>query len=149
MKEEFLTLFSGFSGKEEELIPVLQKTQEYFGFLSDDAMLAVGQFLGIPESKVFATATFYAQFRFKPRGKNHIMLCRGTACHVKGITRISDEIGKILGIKEGETSTDLEYSIESVACIGACSLAPCIVINNKVEADLTPMKIEQLFKTSK
>jgi len=149
MKEEFTKLFSSFSGKEEELIPVLQKIQQQFGFLSDDSMLAVGQFLGIPESKVFATATFYAQFRFKPRGKKHIMLCRGTACHVKGIPRISDEIEKILGIKEGETSADLEYSIESVACIGACSLAPCIVVNNKVEADLTPMKIEDLFKIRK
>lgn len=149
MKEEFTTLFSSFSGKEEELIPVLQKIQEHFGFLSDESMMAVGQFLGIPESKVFATATFYAQFRFKPRGKKHIMLCRGTACHVKGIPRISDEIEKILGIKEGETSADLEYSIESVACIGACSLAPCIVINNKVETDLTPMKIEDLFKINK
>src|SRR5665647_1300486 len=137
MKEEFSTLFSSFSGKEEELIPVLQKIQEHFGFLSDESMMSVGQFLGIPESKVFATATFYAQFRFKPRGKNHIMLCRGTACHVKGIPRISDEIEKILGIKDGETSADLEYSIESVACIGACSLAPCIVVNNKVEAELT------------
>jgi NADH-quinone oxidoreductase subunit E len=146
MKEEFTKLFSPFSGKHEELIPLLQKVQEHFGYLSDEAMLAVGQFLAVPESKVFATATFYAQFRFKPKGRMHIMACRGTACHVKGIPRILDEIEKQIGIKEGETSADLEYSLESVACIGACSLAPCIVINNKVEADLTPMKIESLFK---
>ena len=146
MKEEFTKLFSSFSGKHEELIPLLQKVQEQFGYLSDEAMLAVGQFLGVPESKVFATATFYAQFRFKPKGRQHIMACRGTACHVKGIPRILDEIEKQIGIKEGETSADLEYSLESVACIGACSLAPCIVINNKVQADLTPMKIESLFK---
>ena len=146
MLEKYDKIFTKFKGKGEELIPILQKTQEKFGFLSEESMSAIAKFLKIPESKVFGVATFYAQFRFKPKGKNHIMLCRGTACHVKGAPRILEEIENNLGIKEGETSADLEYSIESVACIGACSLAPCITVNEKVHADLTPQKIENLFK---
>ena len=139
-------IFLNFIGSEEELIPLLQRVQEEVGYLSESAMLEIAKFLKIPKSKVYGVATFYAQFRFKPKGKNHIMLCRGTACHVKGAPRILEEIENCLGIKEGETSQDLEHSIESVACIGACSLAPCITINDKVHADLTPQKIENLFK---
>ena len=141
------TIFKKFKGKEEELIPLLQSVQEEAGFLSESAMRDIAKFLRIPQSKVHGVATFYAQFRFKPKGRKHIMLCRGTACHVKGAPRILEEIENHLEIKEGETSADLEHSIESVACIGACSLAPCITVNNKVHADLTPQKIEALFKT--
>jgi len=140
-------IFIKFKGSEEELIPLLQNVQEEAGYLSESAMKEISKFLKIPASKVFGVATFYAQFRFKPKGRNHIMLCRGTACHVKGASRILEEIENKIGIKEGETSSDLEYSIESVACIGACSLAPCITLNEKVHADLTPQKIENLFKT--
>lgn len=139
-------IISEFKGKEEELIPLLQKTQDVEGYLAEASMAAIAKFLRIPLSKVYGVATFYAQFRFKPKGKNHIMLCRGTACHVQGAPRILEEIETQLGIKEGETTEDLEYSIETVACIGACSLAPCIMINDKVEAKLTSKKIKELFK---
>ncbi len=142
-------VFSEFEGKTEELIPVLQKVQEVNGFLAESSMTDIAKFLKVPLSKVYGAATFYAQFRFKPKGKNHIMLCRGTACHVKGAPRILEEIETQLGIKEGETSVDLEYSIESVACIGACSLAPCAMVNNKVEANLTPQKVEKIFSKAK
>lgn len=138
-------IFSAFKGSPEELIPILQKVQEKEGFLSEDSMRKIAKFTKVPASKVHGVATFYAQFRFKPKGRNHIMLCRGTACHVKGAPRILEEIEKQLDLKEGETSHDLEYSIESVACIGACSLAPCITVNDKVQADLTPQKIEKFF----
>jgi NADH-quinone oxidoreductase subunit E len=146
MSEYLEKIYLNFKGSEDELIPLLQKVQEEVGFLSDSAMKDIARFLKIPKSKVYGVATFYAQFRFKPKGKKHIMLCRGTACHVKGAPRILEEIENNLGIKEGETSLDLEHSIESVACIGACSLAPCITINDKVHADLTPQKVENLFK---
>lgn len=146
MSEQYDKIFKKFKGKEEELIPILQKTQEEIGYLSEESMFKIAKFLRIPESKIYGVATFYAQFRFKPKGKNHIMLCRGTACHVKGAPRILEEIENNLGIKEGETSADKNYSIESVACIGACSLAPCITLNDKVHANLTPKKIEDLFK---
>ncbi|MFZ4412322.1 MAG: NADH-quinone oxidoreductase subunit NuoE [Bacteroidales bacterium] len=146
MSERLNKIFLNFKGNEEELIPLLQKVQEEAGYLSESDMNKIAKFLRIPKSKVFGVATFYAQFRFKPKGKNHIMLCRGTACHVKGAPRILEEIENNIGIKEGETSEDMEHSIESVACIGACSLAPCITVNDKVHADLTPQKIETLFK---
>ncbi|MBW1613571.1 MAG: NADH-quinone oxidoreductase subunit NuoE [Deltaproteobacteria bacterium] len=146
MKKTSETNFSEFHGKPEELIPLLQEVQENEGFLSDRSMRKIAEFSHVPLSKVYGVATFYAQFRFEPKGEKHIMMCRGTACHVKGATRIREEIEKHLKIQEGETSADLKYSLENVACIGACSLAPVIMINGDVEAKLTPQKIEKLFK---
>ena len=140
---------SSFSGKQEELIPLLQKVQRDEGFISDDSMHRIADFAGVPLSKVYGVATFYAQFRFEPKGKKHIMMCRGTACHVKGAKRVQEEIETQLGIKEGETSDDLEYSLENVACIGACSLAPCVMVNDDVEANLNADKIRKIFTPNK
>jgi NADH-quinone oxidoreductase subunit E len=149
MTKSLANVFSLFHGKNEELIPLLQKVQEEFGFLSEESMREISRFAKVPLSRVYGVATFYAQFRFKPKGENHVMLCRGTACHVKGAGRILEEIEKHLKIKEGETSEDQKYSLESVACIGACSLAPCVMVNNKVEANLSPRKIEKIFNNAK
>ncbi len=145
MEESLNKIFSLFEGSSEELIPVLQKVQEKLGYLPEESMMEIADFLRIPESSVYAVATFYAQFRFTPIGKKHVMICRGTACHVKGAPRLVEEVEKALGIKEGETTEDLEYSLESVACIGACGLAPAAMINKKVEAKLTPKKVAGLF----
>lgn len=145
----FKNLFESFQGKEEDLIPILQKVQSELGYLSDESMQAISKFTRVPLSKIYGVATFYAQFRFKPKGEKHIMLCRGTACHVKGAQRIQEEIENHVGIKVGETSEDLKYSLEDVACIGACSLAPVVLINESVEANLTPQKVEKLFKKTK
>ncbi len=141
-------VFSGFHGKSEELIPLLQVIQNEIGYLSEETMAHIAQFAGVALSKVYGVATFYAQFRFKPKGETHILLCRGTACHVKGAPRIQEEIENQLGLKEGQTSDDQKFSLENVACIGACSLAPCVMVNDKVEANLTPMKVEKLFGKS-
>jgi NADH-quinone oxidoreductase subunit E len=149
MDQSLDAIFSSYQGKEDELIPVLQRVQGEFGYLSDDAMLAIARFTGVPESRVYGVATFYAQFRFTPIGKTHVMVCRGTACHVQGAPRILLAIEDELGIKEGETTEDLEYSLETVACIGACGLSPCIMTNNKVEAKLTPKKVARLFAKGK
>jgi len=127
------------------LIPILQDVQAELGYLPEDAMLAISRFTGVPESQVYAVATFYAQFRFSPIGRNHVMVCRGTACHVRGAPRILEKIEKELGIKEGETTGDLEYSLETVACIGACGLSPCITINKQVEAKMTPKRVTELM----
>ena len=129
--------FSSFDGNENELIPILQRVQAELGFLSEEAMRKIAEFAGIPESRVYAVATFYAQFRFAPIGRNHIMLCRGTACHVRGAPRILDIIEKQLNILEGETTPDMEFSLETVACIGACGLSPTIMINKKIYGRLT------------
>lgn len=141
--------FSLFSGRQEELIPLLQTVQRDEGFISDDSMQRIADFAGVPLSKVYGVATFYAQFRFTPKGKKHIMVCRGTACHVKGAKRVQEEIESQLGIKEGETSHDLEYSLENVACIGACSLAPCVMVNDDVEAKLSADKVRKVFTLKK
>jgi NADH-quinone oxidoreductase subunit E len=145
MQERLDAVFSSFHGQAEELIPILQAVQEEFSYLPESTMRRIAEFIAVPESKVYAVATFYAQFRFEPRGRNHVMVCRGTACHVSGAPRVLEDIEDALGIKEGETSTDLEYSLETVACIGACSLAPCVMINKVVEAKLTKQKITDLF----
>ena len=145
MEEGLNAIFSSFEGKKEELIPILQKVQDEFGYLPEQAMLETAKFTGVPESRVYAVATFYSQFRFTPKGRNHIMVCRGTSCHVSGATLILEEIEKHLGIKEGETTSDMEYSLETVSCIGTCGLSPCIMINKKVEAKMTPKKIKEFF----
>ena len=145
MDERLERVFSSYEGKGEELIPILQDVQEAYSFLPEEAMLGIAKFARVPTSKVYAVATFYAQFRFEPRGRNHVMVCRGTACHVSGAPRVLEDVETALGIKEGETSADLEYSLETVACIGACSLAPCLMINKEVEAKVNKKKIEKLF----
>ena len=147
--EDFKEIFSDFQSREEELIPLLQKVQDVCGYISKAAMKEIAGFLHIPESRVFSVATFYAQFRFSPIGKKHVMLCRGTACHVKNAPRILEELESQLGIKSGETRKDLEYSLESVACIGACSLAPCILVNDEVKANLTTRSVRKLFGQEK
>ena len=145
MQERLDSIFSSFQGKRDELIPILQRVQAEFGYLPKESLLVIARFTGVPQSGVYAVATFYAQFRFTPIGRTHVMVCRGTACHVNGAPRILAEIENQLGINEGETSQDLEYSLETVACIGACGLSPCIMANNKVEAKLTPKKVAKLF----
>ena len=140
------TIFSDFQGKQEEIIPILQKVQETYSYLPEYSMSEIARFTHVPESQVYGVATFYAQFRFTPRGKKHCMVCRGTACHVNGASRVLEEAETVLGIKEGETSDDLEYSLETVACIGACSLAPAMMVNDIVEAKLDPKKVRKLFK---
>ncbi len=144
-RTELTQVLDTYNGSEEELISILQDVQEKFGYLPKDAMLEVSKFLSIPESRVYAVASFYAQFRFKPMGKNTVMVCRGTACHVKGAPRILDEFKRELGIDENETTEDQEYTLETVACLGCCALAPCAMINDEVAANLTPKKVKSLF----
>ena len=149
MKARLAAVFGSFEGKEDELIPILQKVQEELGYLPEEAMLEVAKFTRVPESRVYAVATFYAQFRFTPIGKTHVMVCRGTACHVRGAPRILEAVEKHLGIKEGQTTPDREYSLETVACIGACGLSPCVTINKQVEAKMTPKRVTELVHTTR
>lgn len=139
-------ILSSFEGKRDELIPILQRVQEEFGYLSEGKMFEIARFTRVPESAVYAVATFYAQFRFTPIGRNHITVCRGTACHVRGAPRILEKLQKHLGIEEGETTGDREYSLETVACIGACGLSPCITVNKQVEAKVTPKRVTEILR---
>ena len=146
MEEQVKKVFEDYEGKSIELIPILQQVQSELSYLPDEAMKMVAKFTGVPESKVFAVATFYEQFRFTPMGKNKITICRGTACHVRGAQRITEEIERHLGIETGETTEDLEYTIETAACIGCCGLAPVFLINEDTYGKQTPAKTVKAIK---
>lgn len=130
----------------DALIPLLQEIQEVNGYLSHEAVIEVGRHLKLPASKVYGVATFYNQFRFQPKGKYHFMVCRGTACHVKGSARGLDMVTKSLKIAPGKTSRDKLFSLEVVACMGACGLAPVVNINGDFHAKVTPMKLQRLIE---
>lgn len=127
------------------LIPLLQRVQEAQGYLSEQAIARIGKHLGIPASKVYGVATFYNQFRFQPRGRYHVMVCRGTACHVKGSKKSLEMVQKALRIEPGQTSRDRLFSLEVVACMGACGLAPVVNINGEFHAKVTPQKLGKLL----
>lgn len=133
------------NAKRENLIPILQEIQEREGYLSEGAIVKVGQRLKLPASKIFGVATFYNQFRFEPLGKYHIQVCRGTACHVLGSASVLEEIEKQLNVKAGKTTKDGLFSIEVVACIGACGLAPVISVNGEFHAKVTTDSIKEIL----
>ena len=133
----------------DALIPILQEVQDTLGYLSRDMIAQVGAHLGLPTSKIYGVATFYNQFRFAALGKYHIQVCRGTACHVKGSAGVLDDIKQILKLQAGETSRDGLFSIEVVACIGACGLAPVIKVNDEFHAEMTTSKLDRVFKALK
>ncbi len=145
MEYQLSGILSSYKGDQGELIPILQRVQAEYGYLPEEAMAKVAEFCGVAESKVFSIASFYSQFRFVPLGRTRVTVCRGTACHVRGAPQILDEMKRQLRIEEGETTPDLEYSLETVACIGCCALAPCLVINGKVESKMTPKKVKELL----
>ena len=144
-EQDLDSIFSSFEGKRNELIPILQHVQDELGYLPGYAMAKIAKFTGCSESNVFGVASFYAQFRMKPTGKNRVMVCRGTACHVRGAPQILDEVGRKLGIEDGESTEDLEYSLETVACIGCCALAPCVMVNDDVHGRLNLKKVGKIF----
>jgi len=144
--ERLSEILSSYQGREEELIPILQQVQQVFGYLPEPAMRKIAKFLKLPESTVFGVGTFYAQFKLVPSGRNIIRVCRGTACHVRGGARILREVEKNLGIKPGESTPDLECSLETVACIGACALAPTMVVNNETHGQMTAKKVTEVLE---
>jgi NADH:ubiquinone oxidoreductase subunit E len=129
----------------DSLIPILQNVQDAQGYLSKEAVIEIGKHLKLPTSKIYGVATFYNQFRFEATGKYHIMVCRGTACHVKGSAAILAGLENDLNIKAGNTTRDGLFSIEVVACIGACGLAPVISINGEFYANLAPSDIKGIL----
>jgi NADH-quinone oxidoreductase subunit E len=146
VEERLNEILSSYEGREEELIPILQQVQQVFGYLPEPAMKRIAKFLKLPESTVFGVGTFYAQFKLVPSGRNIIRVCRGTACHVRGGARILREVEKHLGVKPGESSPDLEYCLETVACIGACALAPTMVVNNETHGQMTTKKVAEVLE---
>ena len=144
-REQVREILAPLRGRQGIIIPALQAVQEKLGYLPDVAMEEIGQVAGVSANTVYGVASFYSQFRTTPVGKRHIVICQGTACHVRGAVRILEAIERTLGIKPGEATQDLEYSLETVACIGACALAPTLRINDDTHGKLTTKEIERLF----
>jgi NADH-quinone oxidoreductase subunit E len=142
---ELAEILAGYSGQSSDLITILQEAQEKFGYLPAEVMQRVARFLHLTDNMVYGVSTFYAQFSFTPTGRRKITVCRGTACHVRGGARILKEIERRLGIKPGETTEDMEYSLETVACIGACALAPTMRIGSETYGQMTTKKVAEVL----
>lgn len=145
MKEVFDKVLLNHQRKRDVLIPVLQDMQQEIGYLSPEAMQAAGRHCGVSPVEVYAVATFYAQFRFRPVGRKTVMVCQGTACHVMGGADIFDRVRECLRVKPGETTEDGMFTLETVACIGACALAPAIVIDRQTHGRVDAGKIRDIL----
>ena len=141
--EKILEMHSGLKGA---LIPVLQDIQGAYGYLPEEALKIVSREIKIPLSRIYGVITFYAQFYLTPRGKNLIKACQGTACHVRGAGQVLDTLSRELKINPGGTTEDLSFSLETVACVGTCFLAPVIMINEDYYGKLTPKKAMDAVK---
>jgi len=133
------------AGSEADLIPILQMVQDEYGYIPSETMEPVALALNVFPSKVQGVITFYAQFYTEPRGKNIVTVCRGTACHVRGGRGVLRVVQNILGLKDGETSPDYEFTLETIACLGACALSPVMVVNDKVYGRMNPKRIENVL----
>ncbi|MCX7702762.1 MAG: NAD(P)H-dependent oxidoreductase subunit E [Planctomycetota bacterium] len=143
-------IFRGFEGKGESiLIPLVQAIQAEYGFLPKEALVKASHHFRIPLSRFYGVVTFYAQFYLTPRGKHTIRCCRGTACHVRGAAKVIETVEQELGLKEGETSEDLSFSFETVACLGACALAPVVVLDERYYGQMNPEKVRVLVRQYK
>ena len=129
-----------------DLIPILQEIQSQYGYLPEDVLFELSDRTSIPASRIYGVATFYEQFYLEPRGRNIIKCCRGTACHVRRGSEVIDTIKETLGIEEGETTEDMRFTFETVACLGTCFLAPVIMVNNDYYGNLKPNQIEDILK---
>jgi NADH:ubiquinone oxidoreductase subunit E len=140
---------ASYRGKKWALIPLLQEIQEKIGYIPPEAIPRIANALGLFPSQVQGVITFYAQLYTKPRGKNIVRVCRGTACHVRGGKTILKLVKQHLGIDEGQTTEDMEYTLETVACIGVCALAPNMTVNKDTYGDMNPKKVARLFSGRK
>ena len=143
---KFKDILEAYSHSRENLVSVLQDIQEKEGFISQDALEAAAEYFSISKADVYSVASFYAQFKFVKPGKHTIKVCKGTACHVRGSGSLLAALEERLGIKEGETTPDGLISLERVACLGACALAPAMVVDEKVHARVTLADIEKILK---
>lgn len=137
---------SEYSRQKWALIPLLQEIQDEFGFVPPQSIPLIARSLGLFPSQVQGVISFYTQLYTQPRGRKVVRVCRGTACHVRGGKTILKLVKQRLGIEEGETSPDLEYTLETVACIGVCALAPNMVVGDHVHGHMNPKRVEQLFR---
>jgi NADH-quinone oxidoreductase subunit E len=143
--KDYAHIFSGFKGEEGDLIPILQKTQQKFGHIPQEAVQRISHFLKISENQIFGVASFYSQFRFNAPGRHSIKVCLGTACHVKGGEILCQALERELEIKPGETTKDRRFDLERVACLGCCALAPVIQINDDIHSRMTVIRLKEIL----
>jgi len=142
---ELAEIFKSYQAEKGAVIPLLQKVQENLGYLSKEAISEIAKFSGISESEVFGVASFYAQFRFTPRGEHSLKVCLGTACHVRGGSNILETVERELGVQPGGTTSDYKFSLERVACFGCCALAPVMVVDKDVHGRMTTTKVKDIL----
>jgi NADH-quinone oxidoreductase subunit E len=147
MEKSLEIIFAEYERKRENIIPILQKVQDEYTYLPMELMAEIAEYTRIPSSDIYGVATFYAQFRFTPTGENIISVCRGTACHVRGAPRIFEEVTDQLNLEGEGTTEDMQYTVETVACLGCCALAPVMTINEEVHGTLTKQKVRKLIRT--
>jgi NADH-quinone oxidoreductase subunit E len=145
-QERFTYRLWRYDGAPGELIPLLQSAQDHFGYIPRRAIAYIASVTGIPESDIYGVITFYSQFRLQPMGKYVIRACAGTACHVSGAKQIIDTIEDELGIEVGDTTEDGLFTLNTVACIGCCSLAPVIMVNDHTHGRLTPAAVRKVLR---
>lgn len=138
-----------YKGDSSAVIPILQDVQDLLGYVPKESISFLGEKLDVSPAKIYGIVTFYAQFRLTPRGKHTIMICEGTACHVNGAKAIGRAVTDELGIEDGETTEDGLFTMEKVACVGCCSLAPVMLIDNEAQANMTPDNVRKLLKKYK
>lgn len=143
--DDISKLIDKYRGSDGGLIPLLQEAQDQVGYLPREILEQVAEGMKLSLAKVVGVATFYSQFRLKPRGKNIVRCCMGTACHVRGGASIMAMLEEALGIKTGETTKDFEFTLESVSCMGACGLAPIMTVNDEIYGKLTPEKVSEIL----
>ena len=140
--EQLAVLLDKYRGTKGSVIPVLQQAQDIFGYLPKDVLVHISKEIDVPISHIYGVVTFYAQFHLAPRGENIIRSCQGTACHVRGAKAVLVSIKEKLGLKDGQATTpDLKFTLETVACIGACGLAPVFMVNDDTHGRLTPESV--------
>jgi NADH-quinone oxidoreductase E subunit len=139
-------IIGGYAKGESSLIPVLQEIQGVFGYLSEEVLTRVSRVLNVPLSRIYGVVTFYSQFYLSPRGRHTVRVCRGTACHVRGGKQVLKAAQQALGIAEGETTPDYKFTFETVACLGACALAPVLLVGKDYYGKLTPARVAQVLK---
>ena len=145
MRERLLEVLAPYRGQKGATIPVLQRAQEEFGYLPEEAISEIAEFLGLTESEIYGVASFYAQFRFERQGEHVVKVCQGTACHVRGGLRVLETLKQEIGIQPGETTDDYKFSLEIVTCFGACALAPVMVVDKAVHGRMTTVKAKQIL----
>lgn len=146
IKETVRSICAEFNNDPNELIAILHKAQSHFGFLPKEVQCAVAEAIGISESKVYGVVTFYSYFTMEPRGKNPISICMGTACYVQGAERVLKEFEKKLEIKNGQTTPDGKFSMNTLRCIGACGLAPVVMVGEKIYGNVKPDEVGNIIK---